>query len=82
MPSDLSKGFVQRVFTILRYTQRADGVEVQIESFTLSRGVNASFRWMVMPLVRRFSQQTMTATLQQLSQRVSATERLALASSK
>jgi hypothetical protein len=58
-----SHGYVERVFTIMRYRQVGNGIYVQVEALTLSRGVPAAVRWMVAPLIERFSHRTMAETL-------------------
>lgn len=59
-----SHGYVERVCTIVRYRQVGQGVYVEVEALTLSRGVPGAVRWLVAPLIERFSRETMTATLE------------------
>ncbi|MBV8072789.1 MAG: hypothetical protein JO270_22990 [Acidobacteriaceae bacterium] len=65
-----SHGYVEDVFTIVRYRQARGGVYVQVESLTLSRDVPAALRWAVSPLIERFSRQTIQDTLQRLRKSV------------
>lgn len=66
LPFSKSHGYVERVCTIVRYRQVSEGVYVEVEALTLSRGVPAAVRWLVAPLIERFSRETMTATLERL----------------
>ncbi len=63
-------GYVEKVFTIVRYRQADAGLYVEVESFTLSRDIPAAIRWIATPLVQRFSRQTMADTLERLGDRV------------
>ena len=67
-----SKGFMERSLSIMRYRQTNEGVIVRIESITLSRDVPGSIRWLVNPFIRRFARQTMSSTLDRLTDGVSA----------
>jgi len=68
-----SHGYVERVFTIVRYRQADAGVSVEVESLTLSRGVPASVRWLIAPIVERFSRQAMTGTMERLRDKIQTT---------
>jgi hypothetical protein len=76
-----SFGYVEKTITIVRYQQVSGGTIVQIESLTLSRGLSASVRWIVIPVIRRFSQQTMAMTLTHLRGNIQATGDKVIASS-
>lgn len=65
-----SHGYVEKVFTIVRYRQANGGVYLQVESLTLSREIPVAIRWIATPLVLRFSRQTMADTLEHLRDRV------------
>ncbi len=82
LPSDASRGYVEKVFTIVKYRESGSGVLVELESLTLSRGVPASVRWLIAPIVQRFSRQVMTDTLQRLSDKVQASQAFESASTK
>lgn len=73
IPFGASHGYVEKIFTIIRYHQANRGVYVEIETLTLSRGVPISVRWMISPVIQRFSRQTMKGTLESLSDRIRAT---------
>ena len=70
-PSD-SHGYIERIFTVVRYREVEGGVWVEVDAMTLSRDVPAALRWMVTPFIQRLSRQTMTTTLERLKDKVSA----------
>ena len=69
---DDSHGYVERMYTIVRYREADNGVYVEVDALTLSRDIPASVRWLVSPLVQRFSKQLMTATLEKLRDKVAS----------
>lgn len=71
-----SHGYVEKVFTIVRYRQVDGGIYVEVETLTLSRDIPAPIRWAVAPLIRRFSRQTMADTLERLRSKVQNTRTL------
>ena len=77
IPFGASHGYVEKVFTIVRYREAGRGVYVEIETLTLSRGVPGPVRWMISPAIQRFSRQTMAGTLESVRDKVRATEELA-----
>jgi hypothetical protein len=77
-----SHGYIEKVFTIVRYRQFDSGVSVEVESLTLSRGVPASIRWLIAPIIERFSREAMTGTMEKLSGRIQAAQAFESASSK
>ncbi len=76
VPFGASHGYVEKMFTIVRYREAGRGVYVEIETLTLSRGVPISVRWMISSVIQRFSRQTMTGTLESIRDKVRATEEL------
>jgi hypothetical protein len=74
-------GYVQRTFTIARYRANDGGVYLEVETVTLSRDIPAAVRWLVTPLVQRFSKQVMTTTLEKFRDRVESERRVEMAGS-
>ena len=72
LPPDHGKGYVWRLHTITRYEERHDGVYVEMETIALSREVPAALRWMINPVVARFSRSELTMSLQQTREAVTA----------
>jgi hypothetical protein len=66
------KGLIWRLFSIARYEERDGGVYVEIEAMALSRDIPASLRWMVDPIVRRISHNTLIGSLRQTENAVRA----------
>jgi len=65
-----SHGYVERILTVVRYREVAEGVQLEVETLTLSRDVPASLRWIVSPVIQRFSRQVMTSTLEKFRSRI------------
>lgn len=79
---EASHGYVERVFTIVKYRESIDGVWIELETLTLSRGVPASVRWLIAPVVQRFSRQVTIDTLQRLKDKVQESQAFERASTK
>jgi len=58
-------GIIWRLFGITRYVERDGGVYIEIEAIGLSRDIPASLRWLVEPIVRRVSRESLLTSLQQ-----------------
>jgi hypothetical protein len=63
LPSGTGTGFVWRLHTIARYEQRDGGVYLELEALALTRGIPGPLRWMVTPMVKRMSINSMEAAL-------------------
>jgi hypothetical protein len=70
-------GLIWRLFSIARYEQRDGGVYVEIEAMALSRDIPVSLRWVVEPIVRRISQNSLVTSLRQTENAVRARGTLA-----
>ncbi|MDQ2840886.1 MAG: hypothetical protein M3Y72_07600 [Acidobacteriota bacterium] len=70
LPLSASHGYVERMFTIVRYQEADGGVYLEVETLTLSRDVPAAMRWLVSPVIQKFSRQVMVGTLEKLKTRV------------
>ena len=68
-----ARGYVERIFTIVRYRECESGVLVEVETLTLSRDIPGSVRWLASPLIQRFSRNVMISTLDRLRNKVEAT---------
>ncbi len=64
LPQDEGSGYIWRVFSISRYEQRDGGVYVEVEFIALSRDIPLSLRWLVSPIVRRVSHNTLLTSLE------------------
>lgn len=75
-------GYVEKVLTIVKYKESTQGVSVEVETLTLSRAMPASLRWLVAPLIQRFSRQTMNETLVRLRDKIKAVQAVQSASNR
>jgi hypothetical protein len=65
LPEGEGAGLIWRVDSIGRYEQREGGVLIQVEGMALSRDVPGALRWVVDPIIRRVSRETLQLSLQQ-----------------
>lgn len=65
-------GLLWRIFTITRFEERDGGVYVELEAIALSRDIPMSLRWIVEPIVRRISKESLTTSLRQTKDVVGA----------
>lgn len=70
LPEGTGHGFIWRLCAINRYMERDGGVYIELEAIALSRDVPASIRWIVEPVVRRLSRNSLSASLQQTGKAV------------
>ncbi len=71
-PPEEERGFLWRWQSYGRYTSVADGVVVEIESVTLSRGVPLLIRPLAAPIISHFARESMRSTLDALRRRLRA----------
>lgn len=64
LPADEGTGLIWRLRSITRYEERGGGVLLQVEAIVLSRDVPSALRWMVNPIVRRVSRQSLELSMQ------------------
>ena len=57
--------FLWRLFSITRFEERDGGVYIELEAIALSRDIPVSVRWIVEPIVRRISRNSLTTSLRQ-----------------
>jgi len=74
LPPDHGSGFIWRLYSIARYEQRDGGTYVEVEAIALSRDIPAGLRWVVSPIVRRVSRNSMLLSLQETKDAVRLTE--------
>jgi len=73
LPPNQGNGYVWRLYTVTRCEERDGGVYVELEAIALSRDIPGAVRWMVDPIVRRVSRNTLLITLQQMEEAVRST---------
>jgi hypothetical protein len=65
LPEGEGKGLLWRLFSITRFEERDGGVYIELEAIALSRDIPVSLRWMIEPIVRRVSRNSLITSLQQ-----------------
>ena len=70
---DVGTGLIWRLFTITRFEERDGGVFVELEAMALSRDIPGSLRWVVAPIVRRASRNSLAVSLHQTEEAVHPT---------
>jgi hypothetical protein len=74
LPPDHGSGYIWRLYSVARFEQRDGGTYVEVEAIALSRDVPTALRWVVNPIVRRVSRNSMLVSLQQTKEAVRLTE--------
>jgi hypothetical protein len=72
LPPGTGSGFMWRLHSIARYEERDGGVYLELEAIALTREIPASVRWLASPVVNRLSIDSMTMTLRETRQAVTA----------
>jgi hypothetical protein len=62
-PPGQDNGYLWRLNSYWRFRQIAEGVIVECESLSLSRGIPIGFEWFIRPFIRSVPKQTLEATL-------------------
>jgi hypothetical protein len=65
-------GYLWRLNTYWRFLERGNGVHVECESITLTRGIPAGFGWLVRPFVTSIPRESLTFTLEKTRARLAA----------
>ena len=74
LPPDHGSGYVWRLYSVAKFEQRDGGTYVEVEAIALSRDIPTALRWVVNPIVRRVSRNSMLVSLQQMKEAVRLTE--------
>jgi hypothetical protein len=70
LPEDQGIGILWRLVSISRYAERDGGVYFELEAIGLSRDVPPILRWLVEPIIRRVSQDSLSTCLRQTQKAV------------
>jgi hypothetical protein len=70
--TDTGHGYVWRLHSITRYAESDGGVYLEVEARALTRSIPASLHWLIDPIVRRLSMNSMTTMLRQTRDAVAA----------
>ena len=71
-PIGRDRGFLWRLNSYWRYQEVDDGVIVECESLSLSRGIPRLLRWMASPLINRAARDILSRTLASMAEVLSA----------
>lgn len=70
VPEGEGSGYIWRLYSIARFERRDTGVYVELEVIALSRDIPATLRFVVDPIVRRVSRNSLLISLQQTEEAV------------
>ncbi len=73
LPPNQGSGYIWRLYSFARFEERDGGVYIELEAIALSRDVPVALRWVVDPIVRRVSRNTLLISLQQMEEAVRST---------
>jgi hypothetical protein len=76
LPEGQGSGLIWRLSSITRFDERDGGVYVEVEAIALSRDIPISLRWLVNPIVRRVSRDSLTTSLRETLNAVQSTAEL------
>ena len=72
IPEGQGGGYIWKLYSIARFQQRDNGVYLEFEAIALSRDVPAALRFVIDPIVRRVSRNSLLISLQQTEEAVGA----------
>ena len=70
LPPDEGSGYIWRLYSTVRLQERDGGVFVELEAVALSRNIPGSLHWLVDPIVRRISRDSLEKSLEETAQAV------------
>jgi hypothetical protein len=76
LPEDEGAGLIWRIYSITRFEERDGGVYVELEAIVLSRDIPILLRWVVDPIVRRVSRESLITSFRQTQDAVRSAVKL------
>lgn len=76
LPEDEGTGLIWRVHSIARFEERDGGVYIELETIVLSRDIPILLRWIVDPIVRRVSRESLITSFRQTQDAVRSAAKL------
>jgi len=73
LPPDQGNGYIWRLHSVAQFEQKDGGVYVEVEAIALSRNIPVAVRWLVDPIVRHISRNSLFLSLQQTGEAVHST---------
>jgi hypothetical protein len=70
LPAGQGSGYLWRIYSFARFDERDGGVYIELEAIALSREIPFAVRWVVDPIVRRVSKNSMVISLRQTEEAV------------
>jgi len=67
---DEGSGYIWRLYSFSRFEERDGGVYIEVEALALSRDIPAAVRWLVNPIVRSVSKNSVLTSLRQTEEAV------------
>lgn len=74
LPPNQGSGYIWRLYSTVRLEERDGGVIVELEAIALSRDIPGSLHWLVDPIVRRISRDSLEKSLQETARAVETHE--------
>jgi hypothetical protein len=65
LPEDEGTGLIWRLYSVIRFEERSEGLYMEVEAMVLSRDIPAAVRVFVEPIVRRVSRDALVTALRQ-----------------
>jgi hypothetical protein len=72
LPLDEGTGLIWRMLNFVRFEERDGGVYMEVETIALSRDVPVSLRWVLNPIIRHVSRESLTTSMKQTLDAVQA----------
>ena len=76
LPEDEGTGLIWRVYSIIRFEERDGGVYIELETIVLSRDIPILLRWIIDPMVRRVSRESLITSFRQTQDAVRSAAKL------
>jgi hypothetical protein len=74
LPPDRGSGYIWRLRSMARMEERDGGVYVELEALALTRDIPGSVDWLVGPVIKRLSRNSVVTTLSQTRQAVASSK--------
>ena len=76
LPEDEGTGLIWRIYSVTRFEERDGGVYIELEAIVLSRDIPILLRWVVDPIVRRVSRESVITSFRQTQDAVRSAVKL------
>jgi len=76
LPENEGTGLIWRAYSIVRFEERDGGVYIELETIILSRDIPILLRWIIDPIVRRVSRESLIASFRQTQDAIQSEAKL------